>query len=79
VDNFLITKRGYTKNRQKAQVYAILKERDSMYYYLGKLDNFYWSRPRSVNSRREFDPYRKEERYKAFLKKNYIPLTHWNE
>ena len=34
---------------------------------------------RFVNSRREFDPYRKEERYKDFLKRNYLPITHWNE
>ena len=59
----------------KAFVNAILKERDSMYHYLDKKDIDY----RLVNSRFEFDPYRKEERFKAFLKKNYLPLTHLNE
>ena len=46
-----------------------------MYHYLNKEDIDYTF----VNSRFEFDPYRKEERYKAFLKKHYLPLTHWNE
>lgn len=59
----------------KAFAYAILKERDSMYHYLNKDDIDY----KIVNSRFEFDPYRKEERYKAFLKKNNLPITHWNE
>ncbi|MCK5402263.1 MAG: helix-turn-helix domain-containing protein [Flavobacteriaceae bacterium] len=61
----------------KVFVYAILKERDSMYHYLGKLIEP--GRIRRHKSRREFDPYRKEERFKAFLKKNYLPITHWNE
>jgi len=63
------------KSRDKAFVYAILKERDSMYYYLNQDDIDY----KLVNSRFEFDPYRKEERYKAFLKKHHLPITHWNE
>ncbi len=59
----------------KAFIFAILKEKDSMYYYLNKEDiDYIW-----VNGRFEFDPYRKEERYKAFLKKNYLPITHWNK
>ena len=59
----------------KAFIFAILQEKDSMYHYLKKEDIDYWW----VNGRFEFDPYRKEERYKAFLKKNYLPITHWNE
>jgi len=62
---------------QKAKVYAILKERDSMYYYLNKRNHIIGIR--GPNNQREFDPYRKEERYKAFLRKNYLPITHWNE
>ncbi len=62
---------------QKAKVYAILKERDSMYYYLNKRNHIIGIR--GPNNQREFDPYRKEERYKAFLKKNYLPITNWNE
>jgi len=59
----------------RAFVYAILKESDSMYHYLNKENiDYEW-----VNSRFEFDPYRKEERYKAFLRKHYLPITHWNE
>jgi TolB-like protein len=54
----------------KAFAYAILKERDSMYFYLNKDD----INDELVNSRREFDPYRKEERYLAFMKKNYLPI-----
>ena len=54
-----------------------LKEKDSMYYYLNKINNP--NRIKVPNSRREFNPYRKEERYKAVLRKNYFPITHWNE
>jgi len=61
----------------KALVYAILKEKDSMYHYLEKTSINRTGR--GPNSRKEFDPYRKEERYKAFLRKNYLPITHWNE
>jgi hypothetical protein len=32
-----------------------------------------------INSFNEMDPYRKEERYKEYLRKNYLPITHWNE
>jgi len=48
-----------------------------MYYYLNKRNHIIGIR--GPNSQREFDPYRKEERYKAFLRKNYLPITHWNE
>jgi TolB-like protein/tetratricopeptide (TPR) repeat protein len=62
-------------NTDKAFLYAIFKERDSMYHYLKQEDIKF----RFVNSRVEFDPYRKEEQYIAFLKRNYLPVTHWNE
>lgn len=61
-------------DKQKAYTYAVLKEKDSMYHYLGKMDDI-----KGPNSRREFDPYRKEERYKDLLRKHYLPITHWNE
>ncbi len=64
-----------SSNTDKAFIYAILKERDSMYHYLEQKDIEF----KFVNSRREFDPYRKDERYKNFLKRNYLPITHWNE
>jgi len=72
----------------KIFIYAILKEKDSMYYYLElashRCGSNYRIMPRGngisgPNNRREFDPYRKEERFKEFLKKNYLPITHWNE
>ena len=55
----------------KAIVFAILKERDSMYYYMDKetIENIL-----KINGSIELDPYRKEDRYKAFLKKNYLPI-----
>jgi len=62
-------------NTDKAFIYAILKESDSMYHYLEQKDIEF----RFVNSRREFDPYRKEEQFIAFLRRNYLPITHWNE
>jgi len=54
-------------NTSRAFVHAILKERDSLYYYLDKEDINY----KLVNSSFEFDPYR--------LKKNYLPITQLNE
>jgi len=72
----------------RALIYAILQERDSMYYYMEKIQEIsVYRMPNTsekigfsiINSFREFDPYRKEERFKAFLKKHYLPLTHWNE
>ena len=65
-------------NEDLAISYAILREKDSMYHYLEKLrpiDQF----ATFINNRGDFDPYRKEERYKALLKKHYLPITHWNE
>lgn len=61
----------------KASVFAILKEKDSMYYYLENEENSY--QIREFNSLGEADPYRKEERYKRLLEKNYLPITHLNE
>jgi len=68
---------GNLRNYEKARVFAILKERDSMYYFINKEKDIY--NIREFNSYFEVDPYRKEERFKAFLKKNYLPLTNWNE
>jgi len=57
----------------KAFTHAILKDRDSMYYYLenARFDGT----TMLVNSRREFDPYRNEDRFKAILKANYLPVS----
>ncbi len=59
----------------KATVFAILKERDSMYYYLNQdgIDFKY------INSDEDFNPYRNDPEFRAFLKKHDLPLTHWNE
>ena len=57
----------------KALVFAVLKEKDSMYHYLNKENHpapMY-----ALNGYDAFDPYRNEPRYKAFLKKNYLPVT----
>jgi TolB-like protein/AraC-like DNA-binding protein len=56
----------------RAILHAVLKEKDSMYYYLEKSrfdDNVL-----IANGRSEFDPYRNEERFKAFLRMNYLPI-----
>lgn len=42
-----------------------------MYYYMNKDD----VNAPQVNSRIEFDPYRKEPRFIDFLKRNYIPVN----
>ena len=60
----------------KAVIFAVMNERDSMYYYLNNAAIF---NRRKANGYAEFNPYRKEERFKEFLTKNYLPLTHWNE
>ncbi|MEM1001299.1 MAG: hypothetical protein AAGH46_01465 [Bacteroidota bacterium] len=54
----------------KAFAYAILNMPDSMYTYLNNKN----VNAKRVNSRREFDPYRTEERYIAFLEKNGLPV-----
>ncbi len=64
-------------NEGKALIFAALVKRDSMYHYLEKIDNKW--RAKYTNGDIEFNPYRKEERFKAFLKKNYLPITKWNE
>ena len=48
-----------------------------MYYYIDKEQNVY--NILKFNGSVEVDPYRKEERFKALLKKHYLPLTQWNE
>jgi len=75
VDSLLSKNPGYFF--EKSFVYAILKEKDSMYHYMNRMNGFFLMK--GLNSRGEFDPYRKEERYKAFLRENYLPITHWNE
>lgn len=62
---------------ENAEVYANLGEKDSMYYYLNKTSNKFLAIETRYNT--EFDPYLKEARYIAFLKKNYLPLTHRNK
>jgi TolB-like protein/AraC-like DNA-binding protein/Tfp pilus assembly protein PilF len=57
----------------KARIHAILEDRDSMYYYL---ENIGRAPPIIVAiNEREFDPYRNEDRFKAFLRKNYLPVA----
>jgi len=57
-------------NFYKVAAFAHLKERDSLYKYLNiEEDNFVM-----INSRREFNPYRKDPRYIDFLKKHNLPL-----
>ncbi len=74
-------------DRIKARIFANLKMKDSMYYYIDKYISNNNSADRvlnpiiriqqlmSINSRFEFDPYRNEPRYKAILKANYFPVS----
>ena len=48
-----------------------------MYYYIDKEASIF--KILEFNGYNELDPYRKEERYKAYLRKNYLPITNWNE
>ena len=70
--NYYLGVEGWSHNTQRAFVYAILKERDSMYYYLEKAK--FEFKMRWANGRREFDPYRNEERFKALLREHYLPV-----
>lgn len=59
-------------HENKATIHAALKDRDSMYFYL---ENVYGDQSiQNVSCRIEFDPYRHEDRFKAFLRKNYLPV-----
>ena len=57
----------------KVIVFAILKQRDSMYHYLNK-DDITDAGAQFPNSRPEIDPYHKEPKYIEFLKKHHIPV-----
>jgi TolB-like protein/AraC-like DNA-binding protein/Tfp pilus assembly protein PilF len=57
----------------KARIHAILEDRDSMYYYLENIVGVRFI-ILAINPR-EFDPYRNEDRFKAFLRKNYLPVA----
>ena len=52
--------------------HAILKDRDSMYYYLENIR--FDGSMQFANGKSVFDPYRNEERYKAILRQNYLPV-----
>ena len=71
VDSLLALSGIYSST--KAYVFAIYKERDSMYYYLNNND-FTINQAQNINGRHEFDLYRKEPRYIEFLKKYYFPI-----
>ena len=65
---------GKLGSDNKALIFAILKQRDSMYYYLNK-DDITDVDAQLPNSRPEMDPYRKEPQYIEFLKKHYFPIN----
>jgi TolB-like protein len=88
VESSLKTINYFKFPQNRAFIYAILQERDSMYYYMEKILEISVYRVPDTSAKRgfsfinsdiEFDPYRKEDRFKAFLKKHYLPITHWNE
>ena len=58
----------------KAQVHAILKQPDSMYYYLNKAKYAFYGTPYFYINEKDFDPYRNDTRFKALLKEYYIPF-----
>ena len=53
----------------KVELFAVLNRPDSLYYYLDQLSE---TEARHVNSWRDIDPYRNEERYIAFRKKHHL-------
>ncbi|GGW67806.1 TolB-like protein [Winogradskyella epiphytica] len=66
---------GEHKNQWKAEVQAILKKEDSMYYYLDKTKFAFTGTVIAVCASRDLAPYRNEERFKALLKDHFIPYT----
>ena len=66
---------GEYKYFNKAYVHAILKERDSMYYYLNKVRYSFRNALPVTNGSPEFDPYKNDKRYKALLKEIFITIT----
>lgn len=69
--NPLMKKLNTSEN--KAFVFAILKQRDSMYYYLNK-DDIEPLDAQFINSRSELDPYRNDPEFVSFLKKHRFPV-----
>ena len=67
-----IMKEEIKTNAHKALAFAVLKEKDSMYYYLNRVDILTAFR---INSFFSLGPYKQEDRYKEFLKKNFLPIT----
>ena len=61
----------YAYDKHKAFIHAALKDTDSMYFYLNRIEGH---RILEVNGSPDFDPYRNEARYKSILRKNYIPV-----
>ena len=66
------TGRGSDWHARRAILHEVLKDSDSMYFYLENIKFDYYVR--FINGRSQFDPYRNEERYKAFLRKWYFPV-----
>ena len=56
---------------ERARIFAVMQERDSMYHYLNGKANL--REIMRFNGYMDFDPYREEPRFKAFLKKHYLP------
>ena len=67
---------GEFKYQRKARIHAILKERDSMYYYLNKARYAFTGTAMWLCSNKDLAPYKNEARFKAVLKKFYVPYTH---
>ena len=66
---------GESKYQSKAMIHAILKERDSMYYYLDKA-KYSLFHTIGACADKDLSPYKNEARFKALLKSFYIPYTH---
>ena len=63
--------------QDKATVYAILGNRDSLYASLDKVISH--MRALEINGYDEFNPYRNDKQFKAFQKRNYLPISSVNK
>ena len=58
----------------RAQIFAALKQKDSMYAALDAEKNIFWVKDEIYLE--EFDPYREEPRFQKFQEDNYIQFTY---
>lgn len=65
------TGRHTDMRRHRVTINALLRDKDSMYYYLDRMENY---EVLNLNRLKDVNPYRNDDRFKAVLRKNYLPV-----